>query len=236
MAAIVYPDRPAHPPVYVKDAGTLYVESGFRTTSGGLADLWVDTMGTMSWSPLVEHVLSLPGRLGVVREKSARTESAFRESLAPEGTTDSAEMDFDMARLELAAENGDEGAFLRSYRAMDWRRRTAGHYLRAVQLALASGAHMAARSLSTEGVARFPNHAELVKYAHILAPPTVIRSDLPPRPDLKANRDWIMMHRQQFRGQWVALRHGKLLGVATTLQALRNQLREDEGAFYTKVW
>jgi hypothetical protein len=141
-----------------------------------------------------------------------------------------------MARMESAAATGDERAFLAAKDALDWETRPAEDFLRAVQLALSAGAHMAARNLAAQGAARHPNDANLQKYARILAPPRVLRSDAPPHPGLRANRDWLMTCGDKYRGQWVALHQGTLLGAADSLAALKELIGDTNNILLTKVF
>lgn len=141
-----------------------------------------------------------------------------------------------MARLKAAAEAGDEQAFLSAQRMIDWRLRPPEDFLGAVQLAFAAGAHLAARRLSSQGAAQYPDHRELQRYARVLAPPKVTQSNLPSNPTLKANRDWLMMQGDQYRGQWVALRDGELLESAPSLKSLAEQIEDTKGVLLTKVF
>ena len=125
-----------------------------------------------------------------------------------------------MARLEAAAHAGDEMAFLDARRAMDWNNRSAKEYSQAVRWAIEAGAHKVARQLAVQGAERYPDHAELVKFARVLNPPKAFSSHLPPDPSAKADMDWFSKHSAEYRGQWVAVRNGSLLGAAPTIQAL----------------
>jgi hypothetical protein len=141
-----------------------------------------------------------------------------------------------LARMESAATAGDERAFLSAKDEVDWEARPAIDFLRAVQLALSAGAHMAARNLATQGAARYPDDANLQKYAWLLAPPRVLRSDAPPHPGLRANRDWLMAHGNEYRGRWVALHQGELLGVSDSLVALKELIGDTSNILLTKVF
>ena len=141
-----------------------------------------------------------------------------------------------MASLESAATAGDERAFLAAKDMVDWETRPAADFLRAVQLALSAGAHMAARNLAAQAAVRYPDDADLQKYARVLAPPRVLRSDAPPHPGLRANRDWLMTCGDKYRGQWVALRQGKLLGAADSLAALKELIGDTNDILLTKVF
>jgi len=141
-----------------------------------------------------------------------------------------------MARMESAAATGDERAFLAAKDALDWETRPAEDFLRAVQLALSAGAHMAARNLAAQGAARFPDHPRLAKFAYILAPPRVFRAPAQPNAGIRANRDWMMAHGAQYHGRWVALREGQLLAVGDSLDSIIAQVGRTAGALFTKVY
>jgi hypothetical protein len=129
-----------------------------------------------------------------------------------------------IAQLALAAEAGHEAQFLAAYHRIDWVTRSPGEIVYAVRLALLAGAHWAARELALNGAQQYHDHAELQKMAHILAPPKVQQGLGSPSPGLRANRDWLRDHREQYRGQWVALRNGQLLRSAATHEGLLRQI------------
>ena len=150
--------------------------------------------------------------------------------------TPSTTADYEMAQLESAAAVGDEQAFLASHMAIDWQSRSAEDLIRAVRLALAAGAFMAARNLSAEGAARYLGNAELAKYARVLAPPQVTVAHRPPDTSWRANREWLQAHRSKYRGQWVALRNGELLATAKSGRELFTEITDREGILITTVF
>ena len=141
-----------------------------------------------------------------------------------------------MVRLEAAAHAGDEMAFLDARRAIDWTKRSARDFTQAVRWALEAGAYRAATLLATEGAERFPRHAELAKMARILASPKVIRSDLPPDPSAAADMDWLRAHYDEYRGQWVALRAGALLGTGNSFGELADKIGDIKGILLAPVY
>lgn len=145
-------------------------------------------------------------------------------------------VDVEMARWEAAAEKGDDLAFIRAMKQVDWARRNADEYMLAVRLALAAGAFFQARELSAEGAGRFSNHAELQTAAQVLAPPRVIPSREAARPKMGADADWVKKHGAEFRGKWVALQEGNFLGADVDLKSLVNHLGTTEGIFFTRIY
>ncbi|MBU1660544.1 MAG: hypothetical protein KKD28_03620 [Chloroflexi bacterium] len=143
-------------------------------------------------------------------------------------------IDHEMIQLERAAESGDERAFIEVAKNINWENRSPENYLRGIQFAFGAGAHMYARRLATEGAEKYPEHQELQKYARILAPPKIIQSNLPPDPTLRESREWLKAHAYKYRGQWLALKNGELLGVAATLRELRNRVGRRDDILFTK--
>lgn len=143
--------------------------------------------------------------------------------------------DFLLAFLEEVAEAEDEAAFLFIGKAIDWSGRTAEEFVRGIKLALKAGALLFARELSSEGVKRYPDHRELQKSARVLAQPKVIRSDLPPVPSVKANREWLKEHAKDYRGRWIALRNGELKEDANSFDELVEKVGDTQGILLTKV-
>jgi len=140
-----------------------------------------------------------------------------------------------MAFLEIVAEIGDEAAFVRAIGQIDWLQRPAADFVRAVHLALAAGAHLLARRLAAQGAKLYPDHREVQKMARILAPPRVLRTNLPSDTSVRANLEWLRAHAAEFRGQWVALKDGAFLASAPTARELKGQLPTTDGLFLTRV-
>ncbi len=140
-----------------------------------------------------------------------------------------------MARLEDAASAGNERDFLEALKEVEWRNRTPGDFTRAIQLAFKVGAHLAAGQLSVEGAKYHPDDPEIQKYARVLAPPKVVSRRLPPNVSRKANRDWLMAHSGEYKGQWVAVRNGELLGEAKSLKELVEKIGNTEDVLLTRA-
>ena len=143
--------------------------------------------------------------------------------------------DQEMIQLERTAKNRDERTFIEVANNMGWDIRSPGDILRGIQFAFEAGAHFYARRLATAGAERFPEHQDLLKYVKILAPPEVIQRNLPSDPTLRSNRDWLKTHRDEYKGQWVALQNGELLESAPHLRDLKNVRDRTEGILFTRV-
>ena len=142
--------------------------------------------------------------------------------------------DYAMAHLAAAAQADDERAFWRAAQAIDWSVRSADDFSQAVQWALQIGAHLVARQLAADGVARYPDSASLQKYARVLAPPNITRR-APAQPGVKADIDWFRAYRAEYWGQWVAVKNGELLAAAPSLQDLQSKVPDLRTATITRV-
>lgn len=147
----------------------------------------------------------------------------------------------EMAALRAAATASDlydVSPFVRAYEQIDWQKQTADHIAAAVQLALDIGAHSIAHELAPLGAARYPKHLELQKMAHILAPPKVTVVEIPPDITWQRDREWLDAYEDEYKGKWVALRSGQLLGVADSFNDLVTQVGDTRNTeiLITPIW
>jgi hypothetical protein len=187
------------------------------STGGSSAGVHPSSPGTVSWGnyspPFRRMGLDPAFNTGV-------TGSAVTPSPYLLEQTSATNPDDEMALLTVASEKVDELAFIQAANTIDWSRRSTEDYLRAVRLALSAGAYVMASKLSAQGAAQYPGYSELQKFARLLAPPKILPNTEPPNPTLRLNRDWLMAHGIEYRGRWVALKAGQLLGQAPTLSEL----------------
>ncbi len=163
------------------------------------------------------------------KPKSPKT--TIRISKAPDG----------MAQLRAAANESNPhniSPFAQVFQRIDWSTRSVEEVVEGARLALGVGAHLLARDLVMTHASRFPDHSELQKMAHILAPPRVTVLDTPPDPSRKGNMAWLKNHWEAYRGKWVALRSGELLAVADSMNALLEQVGEvkNTNIMVTPIW
>jgi len=114
---------------------------------------------------------------------------------------------------------------------------TPGDLVHTIRQALETGEAGRARQLALEGAQRYPAHAELQRYARVLAPPTtrVVPASPASRASVKANGAWLHTHRTAYRGRWVALRDGALVRAADSFEALVADVGDTTGLLLTKV-
>jgi hypothetical protein len=141
-----------------------------------------------------------------------------------------------LAALRSAADAGDARAFRRAYRAINWEIMPPDLWADAVYLALNTGQHLIACDLADRGRQRFPDHALLQKMGHILAPkqPAIIGG--PGDPSARADLDWFAAHSDEYWGQWVAVKNGRLLGAAATIEELMARVPDWQGATISQVF
>lgn len=214
------------------DATTLGLPSHVKRHSPGWQDLEI-AMGdrtTIIWiPPLAERRAQRP-MIGPVIFTGPSEATVLPITL--DATEDSGDS---IAVLEIAAEAGDEKAFVQAASGIDWSQRPAADFARAVHLALAAGAHLLARDLAGRAHRLYPQHKEIAKMAQVLAPPRVTRTGLPPDPSGRANVEWMRNYASAYCRQWVALKDGVLIASAPTARELKERLPTIDGLFLTRV-
>jgi len=124
--------------------------------------------------------------------------------------------------LEESARTGDRQTFDLVAERTDWAIRPPDELARAIDLALELELATLAMKLAQQGGRLFPEHQRLQQAARVLAPPVVIRKYPAQSAGLRESRTWLREHAAEYRGQWVAVREGKLLGAAESLAALKS--------------
>lgn len=82
----------------------------------------------------------------------------------------------------------------------------------------------------------YPDDADLARFRELLAPGSAEVTDREPNAGALANREWLAENRLEFRGQWVALRNGSLVGHNSDLDSLLDVVGREEGIVFTKVF
>lgn len=138
-----------------------------------------------------------------------------------------------LTHLEVTANAGDESAFLVGLENIKWQGLTAPEFVKAIKLAFKAGAFTAARKIAHEGMRYHPDNADVQKYYNILNPVTrVVGMTSATRHNAGANRAWLKENAGKYRGQWLALRDGELLGVSPSLDTLTEEVSSKYGVTF----
>lgn len=122
--------------------------------------------------------------------------------------------------LEKAAASGSRKTFHKTIAAIDWTTALSDHFILAIDLALELGDTTLATELSNKGKQQFPDDPALQQAAYVLAPPSVKISNRPPIGGLTATMEWFEQHAVEYKGQWIAVKDGKLIGNASSRRDL----------------
>lgn len=133
--------------------------------------------------------------------------------------------------LYKAVASGSQERFVALVETIDWDVLQTPELIKeAIDLALANGYHTIAVNITAKGLDLFPEDANLQKIAGILAPPKVIRADVPPSAGVGKSVKWLKENRAQYGGQWVAVKDGSLLGSASSRQELAEGLTDSDSS------
>jgi hypothetical protein len=137
--------------------------------------------------------------------------------------------------LDVAAQEGDRQAFVTQAEVIAWSAQTPDDLAHAIDLALHLELATLAITLATEGQRLFPDHPRIQNAGRVLAPPIGRIGPAAPMQGLGASRTWIRNHADAYRGQWIAVREGTLLGAAPSLKGLLAALGPNHNRMNTIV-
>jgi hypothetical protein len=162
-------------------------------------------------------------------EELALNEAPLREAKRQEeASTDKQESL--LTAIEEAAAREDRHAIITLVKQVDWRNHHPDELIRVIQSCTFLDMVLLARELADEGRRVFPSDKKIEQWAIVLAPAKVIGT----RPasgntiGLEASHRWFQNNSSKYKGQWIAVRHGELLGVAPTLKGLYDQIGQDK--------
>jgi hypothetical protein len=199
-----------------------------------LPDVWPGTSSrvVVVWPRSAEG----PRTFTEVGDLSAATSTWWNHTLTEDGhQTNIAATNTPVMVLEESARMGDRRTFAALARAIDWSTRRPDELTATIDLALSLEMATLAIDLAQLGGRLFPDHERVQRAAQVLAPPVVRVVRLPRARGLDASRKWLREHASQYRGQWVAVREGQLLGAAESLGELKAVIGEGEDAVSTIV-
>jgi len=143
-----------------------------------------------------------------------------------------------MQQLAAVADAGDAERFQKIAAHINWERTLPENFVQIIKLGLRAGALLQARRIANIGIADFPEHRLLRKCWELLEQPKITQSRAKPVPTMESNVLWLARNRTRFKGRWVALQNGDLLGDADSLDALRElvgNVRGIQGLLVTRI-
>lgn len=140
-----------------------------------------------------------------------------------------------MILLKELAHLGETRPFSKVVEHVDWSRRRPDELTAVVDLALSMEMASLAIELAQQGARLFPDDERVQRAAQVLAPPTARTVCMPRARGLDASMDWLEQHAGEYQGQWVAVRKGRLLGAARSLEELEAVIGEGKEAISTLV-
>lgn len=132
-----------------------------------------------------------------------------------------------MILLERVARSGNVETFTVLVQSVDWATRLPDDLALAVTLSLKLELIILAEELAQIGRKIFPNNEKFLQLVDVLSPPTVKAVKQAPIKGLKESNAWIRENADQYRGRWVAILEGKLLGSASSLRELKQTIGEE---------
>jgi hypothetical protein len=132
--------------------------------------------------------------------------------------------------LESLIRKGALSEFVARLESIDWATRRPEELGAAIDLALREEMTALAIELAQLGKRLYPHHERIQRAARVLAPPIARPTRLPPAQGLKASRQWLREHASEYRGRWVAVRDGELLGAASSMSELDTVIDRGEDA------
>jgi hypothetical protein len=143
----------------------------------------------------------------------------------------------DIAHLEVTALVGNTRAFENVLDNIKWLNRPASDFIRVIDLALQIGAYTSARRIVELALGHhLPQDETLQRYSAVLAAPVVTQRAVQFDPSIRANRDWLRAHGDEYRGKWIGLRNGDLVGAADSYDTLINMVGDDRNILVTQVY
>lgn len=117
----------------------------------------------------------------------------------------------------------------------DWSTHSPDELQQAISGALTLNMVKLARFLAAEGVRLYPNHAHFEQVARVIAPPVARVVPRRRNSTLRKSSDWLQKNSSPYRGKWVAVRDGKLLGASQNIEDILPLRGEGEDVLNTLI-
>jgi len=167
-------------------------------------------------------------------EEIALSEAPLHEARRQDETSNDIQKPLLLA-IDDAAADKDRTTLNRLTKKVAWSRCHPDEMIHVINLCIFLDMVLLARELAYEGRRLFPNDKRLEHFAIVLAPAKVIGTEPASDIGLEASHRWFQENSSQYKGQWIAVQNGELLGVAPTLKKLYDQIGPDKRTSSTIV-
>jgi hypothetical protein len=115
--------------------------------------------------------------------------------------------------------------FTEAMQATDWDAQDVDFFRQAVKLAFFINQLSLLHELVERGHQRFPDDDFLAHMQDVLTVKPARISKIPPDPNQALSQEWMKRNSHRYKGSWIAVLDGELLGTATTLKELMVSVR-----------
>jgi len=140
-----------------------------------------------------------------------------------------------ISKLESAAERYDEEQFSQLTKEIELQSFSPSEIISIIRASMKVGANLLARNLVNDAIRLYPTDDELRKFARILAPPRTIKTNIPAKPGLLENQNWLRINSEKYRGKWVVLKSGNLIADSYDIEELKTIIENKVETMVTKV-
>ncbi len=139
--------------------------------------------------------------------------------------------------LEDCVQMQDQDRFVDLVRNTDWSLHAPEEIFRAIDMTLMDmQLKRLAMELAQQAGRLFPENKRAQYVAHVLSPPVArVVKDAPKPRGMRETMAWFDKHAKEYRGLWVAVREGSLLGASKDLKELKPLIGDGEDAVSTLV-
>ncbi len=129
-----------------------------------------------------------------------------------------------LSRLEEAVRSRNYKALEYLAKSLDYSEYGPAALRQTLDMALSLDMVTLARELAQRGVCLYPQEKAFQQAAAVLAPPKIIGTRPSKPSNFAASQEWLKNNAAQYKGKWVAVGDGRLLGAAATLKELHKQI------------
>jgi hypothetical protein len=137
--------------------------------------------------------------------------------------------------LKNAADSKNLREFARLANMIKWSEYPVAELARTIDLALALDMVQLARELIRKGRKSFPHNKRIKQAERVLSPPLLVRTRPAQATDFELSQQWLKEHSSRYKGLWVAVAGGTLLGSASTLKQLYEKIESIERTLETII-